>query len=196
MTIVLAAVVFAVLAGAYVLQMRRDFAGTAGTGEILINLLLAGVIIALAALTLTVSLVHLLDDAVPERLQRLVIWVPRGAALLFVAFLAALSFDVFEHGYTAGQLVAALLLHLTPAFVLMGAMLLAWRWEWVGALIFGGWAMLWTVLGPGGPPSARVLIVGLPLILAVLFMFGWHQRSTTHGGAGAHATGPLHEEES
>jgi hypothetical protein len=194
-TIALAALVFIALAGTYALQLRRDFSGAAGTGEILVNVVLGVVIIAVAGLTLTVSVAHLLGESIPASLQRLVIWVPRGAGLLFVLLLAALSFDVFQHGYSAGELVVAVLLHLIPAFVLLGAMLLAWKWEWVGALIFGGWALLWTILGPSGPPSVHVLIVGLPFLLAVLFVFGWHQRSTTHG-ARRHGTGGLPAKES
>jgi hypothetical protein len=190
-TIGLAAAVFVVLAGVYAVQLHRDFSA-ADTGELLVNVVLGGVIIALAALTLTVCIAYLLEEVIPGRLQRLVTWVPRGAGLLFVALLLTLSFDVFDHGYRAVELAAALLLHMIPALVLLAAMLLAWRWEWVGTLTFGGWALLWTVLGTGGPPSVQVLVVGLPLILAVLFAFGWHQRSTTHVRAGPHAAGARH----
>jgi hypothetical protein len=39
-------------------------------------------------------------------------------------------------------------MHLIPSFVLVGVLALAWRWEWIGAALYGAAGMIYGVAAP------------------------------------------------
>jgi hypothetical protein len=170
---------YAVLALAYLALVQRDMATTPFRSEAVVNFLLAAIVLATAALLLAIADAQVRRRTLTPRLRRLLFWVPRTVALLFVALLAALAADVFDHGYGPAELALALLIHLVPALVMLGAVALAWRWEWVGAALFAAWSVFWLFMYTGGgdaAPSTWVLIIGFPLLIAALFLLGWQDR--------------------
>lgn len=62
--------------------------------------------------------------------------IPKIAGLLFVAFLALFSLDVISPEYGIGQIMLGLLIHNIPVFILLAVILVAWRYEIVGAVVF------------------------------------------------------------
>ncbi len=119
-----------------------------------------------------------LTGAIKPRARRLLYWTPRIAAILFCLFLSLFALDVFDMGLPWDQALFALLIHLLPVLVLaVGAVLIAWRWEWVGALVLIGWAVWYAVSRPGFTPMTYIVIVGLPFVLGVLFWLNWQFRS-------------------
>ena len=58
------------------------------------------------------------------------------------------------------------------------ALVLAWRWEWVGALGFLGFA-LWYLLEAWGrmSPLTLVLIAGPLLVIGLLYLVDWRYRA-------------------
>ncbi|GAB4580040.1 MAG: hypothetical protein Fur0022_27790 [Anaerolineales bacterium] len=86
-------------------------------------------------------------------MKNILYWTPRVLTILFTAFLALFSLDVFGEGYTFWETLVALFMHLIPQFLLIILLVIAWRWERVGGLLFiglglvflvwfGGWDML------------------------------------------------------
>lgn len=97
-------------------------------------------------------------------------WTPRVLGLGFAAFLAVFAFDVFREGAGFWTTAGALLLHLVPALVVLGATLLAWRRPTLGAVLFVGLGALYVVLVWGRFPWVTYLAISGPLVLTgILF---------------------------
>jgi hypothetical protein len=108
----------------------------------------------------------------------LLFWGPRGLTILFILFLALFALDVFDEGYTFPETLVALFMHLIPNMILAIILVLAWRWEWIGAVIFTGVGLFyilwsWERLHPG----ALVFIAGPLFLVALLFWIGWVYRA-------------------
>ena len=67
---------------------------------------------------------------------RIIRWLPRLLAMLYALFLSLFAFDVFGEGYGPGETILALLIHLIPTFLVMVALVVAWRREGIGAMLF------------------------------------------------------------
>lgn len=63
-------------------------------------------------------------------------WLPRIICILSILFISMFAADSFEGGLTIWQQLSAFLFHLIPSFVLIGLLILAWRMEFIGGLIF------------------------------------------------------------
>jgi len=118
----------------------------------------------------------------------LLFWTPRVLSILFIAFLSLFALDVFDghHGFL--QLMLALAMHLIPSFILIAALILAWRWEWTGAVLYGaaGLVYIWSVVTMSRPvPSAvRVIwiltIAGPAFVIAGFWLANWLKRGGLH----------------
>ena len=58
----------------------------------------------------------------------------------------------------------------------MAGVAFAWRHEWVGALVFMGWAVWYLTFSRSFPLSVYVEVALLPFILGVLFLLNWLYR--------------------
>ena len=104
--------------------------------------------------------------------KRVLYWVPRVLCILFAIFLSMFSLDVFSESYSFGETILALLIHLIPTFIIIIALVVAWRWELVGAALFIVVALSYLVLSGG-----ESWIISTPLFLVgVLFLFNWKYR--------------------
>ena len=63
-------------------------------------------------------------------------WAPRILCILAIAFISLFAFDAFEPGLTIWQQLAAFAMHLLPSFILFMMLVVAWRWELVGGIVF------------------------------------------------------------
>ncbi len=101
--------------------------------------------------------------------------------ILFTAFIALFSLDVFEMG--GGFLVAlgGFLIHNIPAFVLLAALILGWRREWVAAVGFLAAGLWFLRMANPGDWLFVLVFVGIPLLVGVLFLAGWIFQQQTRG---------------
>lgn len=121
----------------------------------------------------------------PGLAPRFFYWAPRALSIAFIAFLGIFALDVFDTPRGFWPMLQALLLHLLPSFVLTAALLLAWRWEWIGAAVHALAGTLYTawVLSLARPlsPATRALwiltIAGPAFLTAALFLAAWRRRS-------------------
>ncbi|MCE2613679.1 hypothetical protein LVD13_11910 [Flavobacteriaceae bacterium D16] len=67
---------------------------------------------------------------------KLLHWTPRIMSILAILFISMFALDAFEHGESLGQQLLAFMMHLIPSFILLAILLLAWKWEKVGGIIF------------------------------------------------------------
>ncbi|MBI1297758.1 hypothetical protein GC175_22710 [bacterium] len=164
-----------ILGGLCTLVLLREATGNADS---LVGTIVGfmGALIVFLALALAVESVEQeVEHGKMERwLRRLLYWTPRSVSILFALFLSLFALDVFGAGYSPLEVTVALLIHLVPTFVLLAATALAWRWEWIGAVVFAGWAIWYTVVAWGAFPfSVYLLMVLLPLTVGLLFSLNW-----------------------
>ena len=117
--------------------------------------------------------------------KRALFWTPRALSILFIAFLSLFALDVFDGHLGFWRTVLALTMHLIPSFVLIAALVLAWRWEWIGAALYGAAGLLyvgWVVaMSRPVPPPIRLIwilmIAGPAFVIAGLFLANWLKRA-------------------
>jgi hypothetical protein len=109
-----------------------------------------------------------------RKMKPVIFWTPRILGILFALFISLFSLDVFSEGYGFWGAILALLIHLVPTYLVIIALIIAWRWEWIGAILFlglGGFYLIWTW---GEFDWVTYLLISGPLFLAgVLFLVNW-----------------------
>ena len=111
-----------------------------------------------------------------KKLKAILYWLPRLLSVAFVLFLSLFALDVFD-GNTGWNLVAALFMHLLPSLILLVVIMIAWKYDLVGAavfLIFAGW-YVWTV-GFDRHWSWYASISGPAALVGILFLISWWQK--------------------
>ena len=63
-------------------------------------------------------------------------WVPRILCILAILFISLFAADSFAPGLTIWQQLGAFLIHLIPSFILLALLIVAWKWELIGGIIF------------------------------------------------------------
>ena len=78
-----------------------------------------------------------------KTLKQTLFWTPRVAGILFVLFISIFAFDVFDMQLGFWGTLFALFIHLLPSILLAIAIIIAWKREWFGAVLFIGWAIFY-----------------------------------------------------
>jgi hypothetical protein len=109
--------------------------------------------------------------------KRVIYWAPRVLGILFAVFISLFALDVFGEGYGFWETILALLIHLVPTYLVVIALVLAWRWEWVGALLFIALGAYYLIMAWGKFTWETYLLISGPLILTgLLFSVNWVYR--------------------
>jgi len=112
-----------------------------------------------------------------QRIKKLLLWTPRVLGILFALFISLFALDVFGEAYGFWQTIAALLIHLAPTYLVITALVIAWRWAWIGAVLFSGLASFYIVMAWGKLPLITYLVISGPLaLIGFLFLFNWIYR--------------------
>ena len=115
-------------------------------------------------------------------------WTPRIICILSILFISLFAVDSFESDSTIWQQIGDFLMHLIPSFVLLLLLIVAWKWEFVGGIIF-------TLIGLGLSPFifmhnytmnqsvwmslSIVMIINLPfVIVGILFIISHFKKKT------------------
>ena len=116
---------------------------------------------------------------VSGRLAKWIYWTPRIAGIVIAMFVAMFALDVFGLGGTVWQQIGAFLIHALPAILMGVVVVIAWRWEWVGAAAFLLAALFFMRVLLGNPEGALgmlLLFSGPMLVIAVAFWLNWQWR--------------------
>jgi predicted NBD/HSP70 family sugar kinase len=100
-------------------------------------------------------------------------------SIAYIVILSMFALDVFgeKHGFL--RILLALAIHLIPPLVLIGGLVLAWRWEWIGAALYAAVGVLYvvSVLQRPFPLETRIasaFMIAVPAFLvAALFLVNW-----------------------
>jgi hypothetical protein len=66
------------------------------------------------------------------------------------------------------------MMHLTPSFFMLGALLVAWWWEWIGTVAFTLCGAFFIVIGRG--PWVKATFAAPCFATAWLFLLNWRQK--------------------
>jgi len=114
------------------------------------------------------------------RLARtLVQWSPRTLAILCALGLAVFSLDVFTERVGFLRALGAFLLHSAPSLLLLLVVAVAWRREWVGAAVFIGLAVLYTVLAF----NWSLFVAGPLSVVSLLYYLSWRHHKELRAGS-------------
>ncbi|MCK5076143.1 MAG: hypothetical protein KAR38_07185, partial [Calditrichia bacterium] len=106
--------------------------------------------------------------------KRFLFWTPRIITIFFAILLSIFSLDVVVEGRGLGQVMLAILIHQIPVFLIVIALVVAWRREWVGTVLFIGLALFYLIFAWGRFPLVTYLAISGPLFLVgVLFQLNW-----------------------
>ncbi len=112
---------------------------------------------------------------------RVLFWAPRILGILFAVFISLFALDVFEEGYGFWGTILALLIHLIPTAILVAVLVISWRWEWVGGVLFPALGALYLIMAKGFPWSVYLIVSGPLFLMGILFLVNWLYRGELRG---------------
>ena len=63
-------------------------------------------------------------------------WLPRIICILAILFVSLFAADAFASGLTIWQQLGGFMIQLIPSFILLAFLIVAWKWEFIGGIIF------------------------------------------------------------
>ena len=63
-------------------------------------------------------------------------WVPRILCILAILFIGMFSLDAFDPKLTLGEQLLGFLMHNIPTLILIAILIVSWKWEFIGGIIF------------------------------------------------------------
>jgi hypothetical protein len=126
------------------------------------------------------SLFH--KTSMEKRINRFLYYSPRLLGLLFVAFLALFSLDVFGTGLGFWETLLGLFIHNIPSLLLLIVVIIAWKYELVGASVFILTGLAYIVMVLAGAHSLSLMfswsftIAGPAIAIGILFFLNWKEK--------------------
>ncbi len=122
-----------------------------------------------------------------KKVNRYIFWAPRIFTIVFIAFLAMFSLDVFGNNYSLGELTLGLFMHNIPGLILIVILLISWKYEIVGAITFILLGIVYIAMITVGRTDIdqssvfqilinSLVISGLAFLIGILFFLGWKQK--------------------
>jgi len=109
-------------------------------------------------------------------------------SIIFVLFLSLMSLDIFEGNYGFWGTILGLLMHNIPAIILLIVLIISWKREIVGGIVFmlAGILYIGFVLkniittGFGWYYIVWIIqIAGIAFFIGILFLVGWFKNRKT-----------------
>jgi hypothetical protein len=96
--------------------------------------------------------------------ERVLTWIPRVIAVLYTAMIGMLALDVQDD--SVWRAAVGLIIHLIPALVMVGCVVLAWKRPRQGGMVFLGIGILFTWFFGTYEDGVVFVILSVPLFLA------------------------------
>ncbi len=111
-------------------------------------------------------------------------WAPRVLGILMILFLALFSLDVIGMSDDPLQVALGMLIHNIPSFILIALLLVSWKWELVGGIIYPLLGLAYILTSRGQHWSSYLLIAGPLVLIGILFLLNWKSNRNTIKPAG------------
>jgi hypothetical protein len=114
--------------------------------------------------------------------NKLLFWTPRILGIIFVLFLMMFSLDVLQPGLTAWQIAIGLLIHNIPALFLLIILIISWKHEIVGGIVFILAGLFYILMLAMNPKfewymlSWSATIAGPAFLTGILFIMNWRKK--------------------
>jgi len=115
-------------------------------------------------------------------MNKFIYWTLRILSIIFILFLSLFSLDVFSSGARWQEAALGLLIHNIPALILLAVVIISWKREIVGGIVFilaglfyianlflsssREWYML----------SWSITIAGPAFFIGILYIIGWRKK--------------------
>jgi hypothetical protein len=120
-------------------------------------------------------------------------WTARILGILAILFISLFSLDSFSSERTFWQNTTAFLIHNIPSFVLLASLIIAWKWEKVGGILFTIVALAFGIFifvfnykknhFPVLTCLLQTLVVAIPFVLAgILFILSYYRKKKELSG--------------
>lgn len=117
-----------------------------------------------------------------KRINKPLYWAPRILGIIFILFLMMFSLDIFQPGLTAWQITIGLFMHNIPALILLIILIISWKYEIVGGIVFilAGLLYIFSLI-TGSQFEWYMLIWSLTIsgpafLIGILFLIGWSKK--------------------
>lgn len=118
-----------------------------------------------------------------RKINRFIYWTPRILSIIFILFLALMSFDIFDLKLSFWQTLLGLFMHNIPALILLITLLISWKHELIGAIVFtlaGASHIIFTVFISQIPwylaLSWSIIVSGPAILIGLLFYLNWKKK--------------------
>lgn len=104
--------------------------------------------------------------------NKILYWLPRVLAIAAILFMMVFSLDCFENqGFK--DVLTCFIMHNIPAFIIIIVLVIAWKWEFIGGILFLAVFLGGSIYFRGFSTNPAVFVVMTPfLVTGVLFI--WH----------------------
>ena len=104
-------------------------------------------------------------------------WIARILTFLFAGFLSIFSLDVFSEAKGILDTAIDLFMHMIPSILLLLALIIAWRWEKIGSIIYLGVGIFYIFETWGKIHWSGIVLIASPVfIIAILFAVSGFQK--------------------
>ena len=113
---------------------------------------------------------------IDNRLAKFIYWTPRISGILIILFVGMFSLDVFSEGGNLWEMLGGFLIHSLPSILMAGVLVLAWRRDWLGFVVFLGAAIFFLrflLRNPIEEIGVVLLVSGPMAVIALLFWVNW-----------------------
>lgn len=101
--------------------------------------------------------------------KKLLYWTPRILAILAILFMMIFSMDCFEMG--GKDALICLVMHNIPAFIIIIVLIIAWKWELIGGILFvAAFIAAGIFFGSFTGNPASLIVISPFLLVGILFI--------------------------
>lgn len=99
--------------------------------------------------------------------------------MIFIAFLALMSLDVFTGGASSWEIIVGLFMHNIPVFILLAVLIISWKYEIVGGIAFILAGFLYIFITARNADDWRmalawsIQIAGMAFVIGGFFIANW-----------------------
>ena len=84
----------------------------------------------------TCSIIYLKKLVQSKMKTTIMHWLPRCIVILSILFVSVFAFDTFSSNNNIWQQLIEFLIHLIPSYILLIVLIIAWKFELIGGIIF------------------------------------------------------------
>lgn len=103
-------------------------------------------------------------------MNKFLYWLPRILGIGLIVFYVLFALDAFDSESSMGEMLLGFLIYLIPAFVLIAILLVAWKWELPGGILYLAAGALYIYMARGMYWMVYLYIGGPLLLSGILFI--------------------------